>query len=183
MKPLTNAELAILSLVAEQPRHGYDIEQAIEARGMREWTEVGFSSIYYILKKLERAGLAESAAGLAERGPARLVYRLTDAGGEALRASVSEALSTPRPSFPPLLLGLANLPALPPAMALAALGQYRERLAARLAGVEARRAAQQPLPAFVDAMFGHSVAMLRAELDWLDGFIGGWAGGDAQPGD
>ena len=54
---MTNAELAILSLVAEEPRHGYDIEQVIEARGMRDWTEIGFSSIYYLLKKLEKSGL------------------------------------------------------------------------------------------------------------------------------
>ncbi|HUV26505.1 MAG TPA: PadR family transcriptional regulator, partial [Anaerolineales bacterium] len=57
---MTNAELAILSLIAEQPRHGYDIEQVIEARGMREWTEIGFSSIYYLLNKLEKDGMIES---------------------------------------------------------------------------------------------------------------------------
>ena len=50
---MTNAELAILSLIGEKPRHGYDIEQVIEVRGMRDWTEIGFSSIYYILRKLE----------------------------------------------------------------------------------------------------------------------------------
>ena len=32
---MTNAELAILSLVVETPRHGYEIEQVIEERGMR----------------------------------------------------------------------------------------------------------------------------------------------------
>ena len=57
---MTNAELAILSLIAEVPSHGYKIEQTIETRGMREWTEIGFSSIYYLLKKLEKAGLMES---------------------------------------------------------------------------------------------------------------------------
>ena len=35
---MTNAELAVLSLVAEKPRHGYEIEQVIEERGMRDWT-------------------------------------------------------------------------------------------------------------------------------------------------
>ena len=71
---MTNAELAILSLIAEQPRHGYDIEQVIEARGMREWTEIGFSSIYYLLKKLEKDGLIESQLEQQEgKGPARKV--------------------------------------------------------------------------------------------------------------
>jgi DNA-binding PadR family transcriptional regulator len=31
---MTNAELAILSLIAEKPHHGYEIEQVIDARGM-----------------------------------------------------------------------------------------------------------------------------------------------------
>jgi hypothetical protein len=67
---MTNAELAMLCLIAERPRHGYEIEGVIQERGMREWTEVGFSSIYYLLKKLEREGLivgrtgSKNAAGL-----------------------------------------------------------------------------------------------------------------------
>ena len=31
MNSITNAELAILGLIVEQPRHGYEIEQVIEA--------------------------------------------------------------------------------------------------------------------------------------------------------
>jgi len=31
---MTNAELAVLSLIAEQPRHGYEIEQVIEERAL-----------------------------------------------------------------------------------------------------------------------------------------------------
>jgi DNA-binding PadR family transcriptional regulator len=92
---MTNAELAVLSLVAEQPRHGYEIERVIEERGMREWTEIGFSSIYYLLKKLEREGLIEGQLAETGRGPARKVYRLTPAGHEAARAGVLEALSVP----------------------------------------------------------------------------------------
>ena len=53
---MTNKELAILGLVAEGPGYGYQIEQVIEERGMRNWTEIGFSSIYYILNKLEKEG-------------------------------------------------------------------------------------------------------------------------------
>ena len=112
---MTNAELAVLSLVAQQPRHGYEIEQVIEERGMRNWTEIGFSSIYYLLKKLERKGLVESHIEEAERGAARRVYRITQAGVKALRAGLHDALSIPRFHSSSLLLGLSNLPALSPA--------------------------------------------------------------------
>ena len=168
---MTNAELAILSLIAEQPRHGYEIEQVIEARGMREWTEVGFSSIYYLLKKLEREGLIEGQLEEAERGPARKVYHHTPAGRDALHAGVLDALSVPRHCYSPLQLGLADLPAISPAEALAALGQYRYSLTARLEHVQARWEGQRPLPYFVDAMFDHSVTMIRAELGWIMRFM------------
>ena len=168
---MTNAELAILSLIVEKSRHGYEIEQVIEERGMRDWTEVGFSSIYYLLKKLEKDGLVEGrieqAAG---RGPARKVYHITPAGGEALRAGVLDALSVPRRRYSPLQLGLANLPYISHAEALAALQQYRDDLVARLEHVQARWESQRPLPYFVDAMFSHSITMIEAELNWITGF-------------
>jgi DNA-binding PadR family transcriptional regulator len=164
---MTNAELAILSLVAEEPRHGYQIEQVIAERGMREWTEVGFSSIYYLLKKLEREGLVEGELQKAERGPARKVYHATAAGGQVLREAVHTALSEPQRCFPPVQLGLANLPCLPSEEALTALEQYREALAARLDHVQTRWNAQKPLPYFVDAMFSHSIALIEAEMTWM----------------
>jgi DNA-binding PadR family transcriptional regulator len=168
---MTNAELAILSLIAEQPRHGYEIEQVIEERGMREWTEIGFSSIYYLLKKLERKGLIEGQLEEAARGPARKVYRATPAGEEARRAGVLDALSVPQRPYPPLQLGLASLPAIPPAEAVAALWKHRDALATRLDHVQARWESQRPLPYFVDAMFDHSVTMIEAEMDWVTQFI------------
>jgi DNA-binding PadR family transcriptional regulator len=168
---LTNAELAILSLVAEKPRHGYEMEQVIEGRGMREWTEVGFSSIYYLLKKLEEEGLAEGRLEEAERGPTRKVYRPTPAGQEALREGVLEALSVPQPCYSPLQLGLANLPGIPPDEAIAALERYREALIAHREHVQARWDAQKPLPYFVDAMFDHAITMAEAEIAWVEKLI------------
>ena len=168
---LTNAELAILSLVAEKPRHGYEMEQVIEGRGMREWTEVGFSSIYYLLKKLEKEDLVQGQLEEAERGPARKVYRPTPAGWQALRDGVLEALSVPQPCHSPLQLGMANLPSIPPNEAIAALLQYREALIARQEHVQERWDAQKPLPYFVDAMFDHSITMAKTEIAWIEKLI------------
>ncbi|MBN1812697.1 MAG: PadR family transcriptional regulator [Anaerolineae bacterium] len=167
----TSAELAILSLVGERPRHGYEIEQVIERRGMRDWTEIGFSSIYYLLKKLERKGLIKGQLEEAERGPARKVYRPTPAGWEALRAGLLEALSTPQYAYPPLQLGLANLPGIPPAEAAAALRRYQSTLATSRDEVKAKWQSQSPLPYFVEAMFDYSVTMIEAEMEWIETFI------------
>ena len=168
---MTNAELAVLTLVAERPRHGYEIEQVIEERGMREWTEVGFSSIYYLLKKLDRDGLIESRLEEAQRGPARKVYHLTPAGGEGLQRGILEALSVPQRGYPSLLLGLSSLPAIPFPQALDAVQKYRAHLIERQAGLREKRSSQQPLPYFVDALFTYSLTLLEAEIQWVSDFI------------
>jgi DNA-binding PadR family transcriptional regulator len=168
---MTNAELAVLSLIVEQPRHGYEIEQVIEERGMREWTEVGFSSIYYLLKKLERDGMIEGRLEEGGRGPARKVYHATPAGRQVMHAGMLDALAAPQRSYPPLQLGLAGLPGLSQDEALAALHRYREALAARLAQVQTNWEGKGSLPYFVDAMFDYSVTMLRAEMAWIEWFI------------
>jgi DNA-binding PadR family transcriptional regulator len=169
---MTNAELAIITLIAEQPRHGYEIEQVIEARGMREWTEVGFSSIYYLLKKLEKDGLIEArteqAAG---RGPARKVYHITQAGVDALRAAILEALAVPQARQSSFLLAIGNLPAVSPTEALAALRQCGDTLTTNMENLQAGWETQKPLPYFVDALFDYSVTMMQAEIAWVEKFI------------
>jgi DNA-binding PadR family transcriptional regulator len=167
---MTNAELAVLSLIAEQPRHGYEIEQVIGERGMREWTEIGFSSIYYLLKKLEREKLIEGQLQETERGPARKVFRLTEAGRDAYHAGLIHVLSVPQPRQAGLLLGLGNLPGVAPDEALAALRSYRHALNNQLDGVRSTWEAQQPVPYFVDALFDYGMTMITAELEWIDGF-------------
>ena len=169
---MTNAELAIITLIAEQPRHGYEIEQVIEARGMREWTEIGFSSIYYLLKKLEKDGLIEARTELAAgRGPARKVYHITPAGVAALQAALLEALAVPQPHHSGFSLAIGNLPAVPSVEAVAALRRHQETLTGQLVRVEARWEEQKPLPYFVDALFDYSVAMIEAQKIWLEKFI------------
>jgi len=169
---MTNAELAILSLVAERPRHGYDIERAIVQRGMREWTDVGFSSIYYVLGKLERAGLLEARKGEpGQRGPSRTVYAPTPSGFEAWREASLAALSVPATGSP-FSLGLANLPGLSADEVIEALVEYRAQLAERLAGAQAKRDAQEPLDWFVAELFDYSEVMIEAEAQWVDGLLG-----------
>lgn len=169
---MTNAEVAILSLIVEQPRHGYEIEQVIEGRGMRDWTEIGFSSIYYLLKKLEEKGLIAASRQPAEgRGPARKVYQATDAGRREWYREALAMLRTPQRPMVPFLLGLSVLPAFRPEDARAALQDYRTDLRQQQQALIRKAEAQQPLPQHVSAMFDYSLTLVQAELAWIDGFI------------
>lgn len=169
---MTNGELAILSLVVEQPRHGYEIEQVIEERGMRDWTEVGFSSIYYLLNKLEGKGLVEASLENPEgRGPARKVYRATKNGEEEWYKRSLDTLRTPARHPVPFLLGLSSFPAFTVEDSLAAMKEYIASLEQRKAHMLARAEVQRPLPLHVEAMFDYSRTLIEAEIGWLKAFI------------
>jgi DNA-binding PadR family transcriptional regulator len=163
---LTPAELTVLGLVVERPRHGYDLEQAIELRGVRQWTDIGFSSIYYLLAKLEKRGLVHVPdAPAAARS--RRVFHATAAGRRAATDGARALIRQPRPVPHPLLVGLANL-------ALLSESEYSEALRTRLAGVEERiaavRAAEQaqaPSARAAREVFSYSLSLLEAERSWL----------------
>ena len=167
---MTTAELALLSLIVEEPRYGYAIRTVIDDRGMREWVDLGMSSIYHVLKRLEQAGMIEGRAGTESGGPSRTVYHPTPAGRKALAEGIRRSLSELHRTGAPFLLGLANLPALPPAEARAAL---EERQAAldherdRLAAIQSHLAG---LPRHIGAMFDYTHALISAESAWLEAF-------------
>ncbi len=170
---ITNKELAVLGLVSEAPKYGYQIEQDIEARGMREWTEIGFSSIYYVLNKLEKKGLLTSEIHAEGKRPARRIYRLTPQGVEIFGSSIRERLSNPRPYSGDLDLGLANQPALPLPQVVTALKTHHDTLAGQITMVKEKwkNDSQPDLPDHVHALFDHSTSLMEAEFDWLERYI------------
>ena len=77
---------AILTLLAEEPMHGYQIIQVISERSGGNWTPSP-GSVYPTLQQLEDEGLIEPAAS--ESG--RRVFALTEAGKEAQTADTAPA--------------------------------------------------------------------------------------------
>jgi len=83
----SDADIVVLSLLAEQSRHGYDLDRVIEQRGYRQWTSLAFSSVYYLLKRLSERGLLEPDEGSQGR---RTVFRLTEVGRRELKQAAAE---------------------------------------------------------------------------------------------
>ncbi len=162
---LTVSELVVLGLLVEQPRHGYELEQTIARRGIRQWASLAFSSIYYVLSKLEERGLVQSRETAGPRS--RRVFTATEAGRAAASAAALELMETPAPPLSPLAVALANAPLIAPAELAAGI---RDRIAAldgQRAGIRAAQDAQGPLPRPAELVFSYSLAMLDAERAWL----------------
>lgn len=163
---LTPAELIILGLIVERPRHGYDLEQVIEQRGVRQWTDIGFSSIYYLLGKLEKKGLVHvPEAPVAAKS--RRVFHTTDDGRRAAARNVLAMIEDVRPVPHPLLVGIANLPLLSEQEYGGALRRRLAQVDARIAAVEQARQTQAPLPLPAREVFSYSLSLLEAERSWL----------------
>lgn len=78
-----SGELAILSLLAEQPLYGFEIARQIGERtnGALQFT---LASLYPLLYEMEKRGWLEAQWQLNEAGRDRRYYRLTAAGRRQL---------------------------------------------------------------------------------------------------
>ena len=83
---------AVLGLLVQRPRSGYEVKQAVD-RAIRHFWAASYGQIYPELKRLEEAGLI---AGGESGARAKRVYRATKRGecstrGSATRRSVTSS--------------------------------------------------------------------------------------------
>ncbi len=166
---LTNSEFIILGLVAEEPKYGYQIEQDIARRGMREWTEIGFSSIYFILNKLENRLLLSSEKRSEGDRPARKIYTLTGQGWKVYHDEVFIRITQPRLYTEDFDLGLANFLILDSREFEQAIRSYQKTLTEKMMQVKEKYELDggKNLPMPARALFDHSIAIMTAELEWV----------------
>jgi transcriptional regulator len=80
-----SAELLVLSLLEDQPRHGYDVSKLIETRSGGS-LRFHVTSLYPLLYRLESRGLIESRWVEKPGQRRRRYYTLTPEGRKVLRA-------------------------------------------------------------------------------------------------
>lgn len=170
---LSDIEAAILGLLYEEPQYGYQLEKTIEGWGMRNWTQIGFSSIYYVLKKLEKKELVESKLEKVEGKPSRKVFTITDPGRQAMKEKLIDLLSWNKKLISPFDLGLAYLNYLEPQEVIECLENYLESAQGRIKFLESSVKMQEELnaPYYVVALFSRPLVNLKTEMAWVEEFI------------
>lgn len=186
---LTAADLVVLGLLLERPRHGYGVNQELERREVRDWAGVSRPQVYYSLRKLAEAGhigpapgrAAGAERGSAERGlgergsgeggPERRVYRVTAAGRRAYAAALARpewATQRPPPPFVTWLVLATQADAAVRARQLARRRAFLEAEAAReRATLAAIRADTGPTVAVGALVVSLTIRQFEAELAWL----------------
>jgi len=87
-------EPVVLLLLSERPMHGYELLERVPGL-LRDERRLDLGNLYRLLRSLEEEGIVDSEWDSGLPGPAKRVYRLTDAGA-ALLAQWVEALREAR---------------------------------------------------------------------------------------
>lgn len=168
---LPETDVAVLGLLTEKPSYGYEIEQRVSSRGMRNWTRMEQSSIYNSLRRLERNGLVKSEKKEVD-GRLRKIYHPTAEGSQALRKEVYAYLSAPAKELTNFDLGLANIYALSWDKAVEALTTYLASLEEGMGFLDSSARSMRrfgiPIAAW---LFERPLAECRARAQWIEGFL------------
>ena len=173
MPRISDLEAAILGLLYDEPQYGYQLEKTIEGWGMRNWTQIGFSSIYYVLKKLEKKELVKSKLEKVEGKPSRKVFTITDLGRNTMKEKLVDLISWNKKLINPFDLGLAYLNYLEPPEVIDCLENYLESAQGRIKFLESSVKMQEELdaPYYVVALFSRPLTSLKTEIEWVKKFI------------
>lgn len=172
MKAPNDLETALMGLLSEKPMHPYEIEKVIVERDMRWWTAISMSSVYKLLRKLEKEGRVKSAVRLNRRNLARKVYHLTPAGRKALVARVRHLASEWTRPIWPVDLALSNLRLLGAREVEACFRNYEASLDKMIecyGRLKAYLEAHCPLPNVQLAV--RPLCLMRAEKQWVRQFM------------
>lgn len=172
-RDLTVPDLVLLSLLAEQPMHGYQANLELERRQVQDWAGVSRPQVYYSLEKLARLGLIRES-GDQERalGPERRVFATTAKGRAALASALERTDWTTHRERPPFLTWMALSWQARQSVVREQLKRRKEFLLRELAREdETLRAVEQEVGhKFHEAfwMISLVIEQFRTELRWLD---------------
>ncbi|HEY6040842.1 MAG TPA: helix-turn-helix transcriptional regulator [Anaerolineae bacterium] len=160
---------AVLGLLAQRPRHGYELRTAFQAVGGGEenW-DVKPAQIYSTLTRLEQSGLVVEEGVEQDAGPEKRIYAITNAGRQVLEEWFASGITEDHQRdefFVKLMLGLALDSTDPYAL----INTQRDQLYKQLHGITEQRSRADPRKEMAKILLLDKVVMhLEADLRWLD---------------
>jgi PadR family transcriptional regulator AphA len=161
----TSVTWAVLGLLAQRPRSGYDIKQAVD-RTIRHFWAASYGQIYPELTRLEAAGWIEGADG--SRGArARRIFTITARGRQELRGWLT-GRETRIELRDESLLRLFFADTLPIDHGLGLLAARREGYREMLEYLRSLDDGTGPDPPFVDLVYRWALDYCDWGIDWCN---------------
>jgi len=154
----------LLALLAEEPRHGYELKTAFERRTGGEWA-VNIGQVYTTLQRLERDGLVEQTSSDVDRRD----YRITPTGEEQLHAWYATPVISGGPPRDELMIKVLLAVAAVDVDVTDILQRQRRASIEQLQAYTRRKARAHPTDdlAFL-LMLDALIFRTEAEIRWLD---------------
>jgi len=174
MYELSNAEAALLGLLSEGPMYPYQIEQEVEYRDMRSWTELSMSAIYKVLVKLEKKGLVLRTNEVSPENRLRKRYEISGDGKKALCVKLEALLSEPEHTRWQVDIGTYNCDLLPKKTVQKSLKTYRKSLEKSIKCYEDLHKFLEDCgcPSHRFAVASRPIFLLKGEIEWVDSYLG-----------
>jgi DNA-binding PadR family transcriptional regulator len=160
----TTPDLFLLSLLAERPMHGYQVNALLEFRKVRDWAGISRPQVYYSLDKLAEAGLIHTVKSKDSAGPERRVFETTARGRTALSDALERESWTDQTERPAFLTWLALSWQCRPGVFLKQLERRRKFLEQEL---DRRRETLAAVRKEVGHRFHEAVWMLSLNIDQI----------------
>lgn len=169
---LNHKSFVILGLVAEEDSHPYAIDQKVEMRGMRNWTNIGVTfsqtTIYRILDRLEEQELVESYSEEVDNRE-RKVYTLSFKGQELLHKKIYDSIA----NFygkrdEDFYVAFSMYHFLPTDKMLKALEKSNEKMRNHIEELKEMLKENEKYPMNVRGLFIHPIKILETDIEFLE---------------
>lgn len=188
-------EFTILGLVSEskEPLSGSDLEAVIKARGMRNWTNIGKSSVYHSLKKLEKMKFIKLTRKIIEKKEnlppkKKILFSVTDIGYQKLGEEVQTILIEPTKVIDPFVISLSNSLILTKAQLIEALKkrvsildtqitwlsntfQHYQRKDAKGFSITGEKTGDLDTLNVIRAIFNRPLKFVKCEKEWVNALL------------
>ncbi|MGW3967213.1 PadR family transcriptional regulator [Amycolatopsis sp. NPDC005003] len=155
-------EILLLSKLAVEPRHGYELRKAVEASTGHTLSN---NSLYPTLRRFVDAGAVSRSAEEQEAKPPRHVYTITEVGRELLHDLLADFPADLALTEPEFLARVGNFAWLRPEERARVLEVRRKALSAEQERLAALAAGQAD--PWSRVALHHVLSRLDAELRWL----------------
>ena len=167
---LTKSAYVLLGMLSKGDSSGYKLKQLMTKVGSYYWSESN-AQIYPVLKKLEQAGLVNSAIDPNSGGRKTRIFSITASGIEALKDWLNQAIE-PTPYREEILLKISSAQHMEPQAFHDMIKTYASDIEQKLEGLkqifkhineEHQGRADQ---AFLKILYDHVQMVLEAKLSW-----------------
>jgi DNA-binding PadR family transcriptional regulator len=160
---------AVLGLLAQRPRHGYELRAAFQAVvGGEETWNIKPAQIYTTLARLEQGGLVAEDSIEQDAGPEKRIYALTPTGRQTLKEWFASGIEPDHQHdelFLKLMMGLVSGVADP----YRVIQTQREHLYQEMHDITEHRSRADPGKELAKILLLDKAIMhLEADLRWLD---------------